>query len=270
MIHSGVKGMRWGIRRYQNKDGSLTPAGKKKYGTKTNFEKVQAVRRAGEKKRTVDAARNKANARTEAEIAKLKKKYGLEDKKTEESSSAQQKKKSLSEMTDEELRNTINRTRMENEYKNLYPEQVSKGQRFVKSIANDVLAPAAKNIGRQYLEKTLKDKLGLNSKDGIEGLRKEVEKLRLEKERKDLKNPKKDPYKEKQEAIRNYSTQKAYDKMMDEINKSAVKHSDSGKKWTDSSKDTFSDSVSETPKDKTDSGKSFVSNLLLEDKRGGS
>ena len=30
--HSGIKGMRWGIRRYQNKDGSLTPLGKKRYG----------------------------------------------------------------------------------------------------------------------------------------------------------------------------------------------------------------------------------------------
>lgn len=29
--HSGIKGMRWGVRRYQNKDGSLTPAGKKRY-----------------------------------------------------------------------------------------------------------------------------------------------------------------------------------------------------------------------------------------------
>ena len=27
--HHGVKGQRWGVRRFQNKDGSLTPAGKK-------------------------------------------------------------------------------------------------------------------------------------------------------------------------------------------------------------------------------------------------
>ena len=31
LYHAGVKGMKWGVRRYQNKDGSLTPVGKKRY-----------------------------------------------------------------------------------------------------------------------------------------------------------------------------------------------------------------------------------------------
>ena len=31
LVHYGVKGMKWGVRRYQRKDGSLTPAGKKRY-----------------------------------------------------------------------------------------------------------------------------------------------------------------------------------------------------------------------------------------------
>lgn len=29
--HSGVKGQKWGVRRYQNPDGSLTAEGKKRY-----------------------------------------------------------------------------------------------------------------------------------------------------------------------------------------------------------------------------------------------
>lgn len=31
LYHHGTKGMKWGIRKYQNKDGTLTPAGKKRY-----------------------------------------------------------------------------------------------------------------------------------------------------------------------------------------------------------------------------------------------
>jgi hypothetical protein len=32
IIHWGIKGQRWGRRRFQNEDGSLTAAGKKRYG----------------------------------------------------------------------------------------------------------------------------------------------------------------------------------------------------------------------------------------------
>ena len=31
LMHHGIKGQKWGIRRYQNPDGSLTEAGKKRY-----------------------------------------------------------------------------------------------------------------------------------------------------------------------------------------------------------------------------------------------
>ena len=33
LAHHGIKGQKWGVRRYQNADGTLTEAGKKRYGT---------------------------------------------------------------------------------------------------------------------------------------------------------------------------------------------------------------------------------------------
>lgn len=34
--HHGIKGQKWGVRRFQNKDGSLTPAGRKRQNTKAH------------------------------------------------------------------------------------------------------------------------------------------------------------------------------------------------------------------------------------------
>lgn len=36
--HHGIKGQKWGVRRFQNKDGSLTPAGAKRYKDEINSE----------------------------------------------------------------------------------------------------------------------------------------------------------------------------------------------------------------------------------------
>ena len=43
--HFGVKGMKWGVRRYQNRDGSLTPEGRKRYGRSEDSEKVRELRK---------------------------------------------------------------------------------------------------------------------------------------------------------------------------------------------------------------------------------
>ena len=36
LYHHGIKGQKWGVRRFQNKDGSLTPAGEKRYDNSKN------------------------------------------------------------------------------------------------------------------------------------------------------------------------------------------------------------------------------------------
>lgn len=71
--HFGVLGMKWGIRRYQNKDGSLTPDGKRKYKissegklvkrsraeVKSYDKKVTAVKKANEAKKRKTRIREK-------------------------------------------------------------------------------------------------------------------------------------------------------------------------------------------------------------------
>ena len=39
LSHHGIKGMRWGVRRYQNSDGSLTPQGRLRYHYSTGAKK---------------------------------------------------------------------------------------------------------------------------------------------------------------------------------------------------------------------------------------
>lgn len=41
LCHHGILGQKWGIRRFQNKDGTLTAAGKKRYGTPEVYEAAQ-------------------------------------------------------------------------------------------------------------------------------------------------------------------------------------------------------------------------------------
>lgn len=114
LYHHGIKGQKWGVRRYQNEDGSLTAKGKQRYGTKENFEKQypEDVKKnmkktkagidagahyIGKAKEAVKESRHKANkkAMTDAESKARKDAY---------------------KMTDAELRDAVNRLNMEERY----------------------------------------------------------------------------------------------------------------------------------------------------------
>ena len=120
LTHWGIKGMKWGRRRYQNKDGSLTPAGKKRY----------------------------------------------QDLQDEMDNLLPNKKKSLSEMTDDEIRKAIARNNLESEYRRSLPppepEKVSKGKQFAEGVLNKVIIPTATDVGKSWLKKKMSELLGID------------------------------------------------------------------------------------------------------------
>lgn len=74
--HWGIRGMRWGNRRYQYKDGTLTPAGKKRYNKEVEKLKKETAKVKEEEK--IAANRKK----TQSKIDKLEaKKQELEERK---------------------------------------------------------------------------------------------------------------------------------------------------------------------------------------------
>lgn len=51
LYHHGIKGMKWGVRRYQNKDGSLTGAGRKRYKDNPEVQASKATMKADRKEK---------------------------------------------------------------------------------------------------------------------------------------------------------------------------------------------------------------------------
>lgn len=139
LYHHGILGMKWGIRRYQYADGSLTPEGRKR-------------------------------------AAKLKAKYdyltkGIKKKKSN-SKSKSSRQKPIKEMTDEELRSKTNRMTLEANYLDaakrigsFSTKEISKGRAFAKKVVSDVIGPAvwdaSKQVTKSYIVKMLNDSLDL-------------------------------------------------------------------------------------------------------------
>lgn len=209
LMHWGVRGMRWGVRRYQNKDGTLTNAGKKRYNAELakvrEAEKVVKNRTAVKNRLDKLSARKKAVEDASKALDGEKKKFTLFKKKPTDAEQ-QPKKKKLSEMTDEELDTAIRRLKMEREYKSLAtPETVSKGDGFVKKFLKNSVEPAAIEAGKSLIKDKLLDlgkkKLGLSEKqlelsekqvqNGMDELNKELKQIQIEKARFELESQKK-------------------------------------------------------------------------------
>lgn len=150
--HWGIKGMRWGVRRYQNKDGSLTAAGEKR--------------------------RKKLQGKLDELNGQPTKNSGKTTKK-------------ISEMDDDELSKYIGRKNAEKmayildkDISSLNPKKVSFGDKIKKEFSDkaaSALAESGKKALSGIMDKLVDKVLGTGSSDALYALKKQAEKADLEK-----------------------------------------------------------------------------------------
>ena len=120
--HHGIKGMKWGVRRFQNKDGSLTAAGRKRYGdgeSSYDYGKDSGGRKVvrvgkGKKSYEIDDFKDALDKVNKADsLIKTAKKFQEEK---DHKAYTDKVKNDLSKMSDKELQQVVNRMNLEERY----------------------------------------------------------------------------------------------------------------------------------------------------------
>lgn len=169
ICHYGITGQKWYIRRFQNPDGSLTSAGKKRYA------KLQAQSESIETK--------KKQLFPQDQPRKTPNPHG---------------KKSVFDMTDDEIRSEISRLSLEKQYrdymKDLYPPKKKK-QALVdgRKIVGDILTGSLTTVGKSVATNVMGNQVNkLGKQLGLEYSLYKPEKEKQNQERKSASNPTKD------------------------------------------------------------------------------
>jgi len=157
LYHHGIKGMKWGVRRYENRDGTLTSLGKKRYDKELHYLR----KNHGKGKIPPEQAARDPNSWVKTDRENTKQVLNESRNAATNSSSAIRKignyrrskaasQMDLSNMTNKELQDAITRMNLEKQYRSLSTENIATGADYVSdvvSIAGDVLAVGASAIG---------------------------------------------------------------------------------------------------------------------------
>lgn len=159
LMHYNIKGSKWGQRRFQNKDGSLTPAGRERYGVgsgKKNgvsaLDKLKIKRKAAAKHKGRPAKNQLAVKRTPEQIKKQQE-AAREAKRKEvlASRSAKTLYENANLFTTDELRAAKMRLEIERDIRNLEPAKISKGEQRIKQLKSGMdLASGLMDSGYKF------------------------------------------------------------------------------------------------------------------------
>lgn len=123
LAHHGILGQKWGVRRYQNSDGSLTPEGRKRYGVKSSEDD-------GKNKK------QKKELTPEEKAAKEKEKH--EKMKDYLRRHPTKLPKYSREITREEADEIISNIQFDRKLQNIRDEEINRGFQRVQSIAGRI------------------------------------------------------------------------------------------------------------------------------------
>lgn len=144
VAHAGIKGMKWGIRRYQNEDGTLTAEGKVRYGVGPNGK----MSKEGQKKYTSDVNDPKNLKREDISDTTITVAGGVkgatDSLRNIPTKSGGVVRGSYSDLSDAELQKRVNRLNLEQRYSDLVGDTkyVKSGGEKAKEIFQTVGALA--------------------------------------------------------------------------------------------------------------------------------
>ena len=129
LYHHGIKGMRWGIRRFQNPDGSLTKAGIRRYGDKSPYEVTTSD---GDTFRVSKGSKNNYNTRS----SKVTKTWGQHNKEVDDAKANKQSDKPKSK----------HRQNLEAKYRAMGYDEKHAAERAAKRIKTEKIIAATAGL----------------------------------------------------------------------------------------------------------------------------